>query len=271
MQPRARGTSCETVAACTSSRRCCHRQVRGDDMNRRSRSFCLLAVAAALGGSAAAQQYVYPAKGQTPEKQKSDEAACHTWAIQQTGFDPAKPPPPPRPAADDGDRHDARRRGARRGQGRGGRRGRGGDAGPGLPSVRLRRAARAAGRTQRPRIGAAAAAGRPPAATGRLRQGARSVPRRQGLHGQVMRHERDEVRAAAARRRHRRRDGAARVPALSEAIAQAPAGTTNAALNCRPRNSRSSSAGSRSIRTTWSRSSCRPRPTRCRSCRRTAS
>ena len=42
-----------------------------------------------------AQQYVYPAKGQSPQKQKSDEAACYTWAVQQTGFDPAKPAPAP--------------------------------------------------------------------------------------------------------------------------------------------------------------------------------
>jgi hypothetical protein len=44
------------------------------------------------------QQYVYPAKGQSPEQQKKDESACYTWAVQQTGFDPAKaqaaaPPP----------------------------------------------------------------------------------------------------------------------------------------------------------------------------------
>ena len=38
-----------------------------------------------------AQQYVYPSKGQTLEQQKSDEAACYTWAVQQTGFDPANP------------------------------------------------------------------------------------------------------------------------------------------------------------------------------------
>jgi hypothetical protein len=38
-----------------------------------------------------AQQFVYPAKGQSPQKQKSDEAACYQWAVQQTGFDPAKP------------------------------------------------------------------------------------------------------------------------------------------------------------------------------------
>jgi hypothetical protein len=62
-------------------------------MFERSRSLCVLAVAAALAVPVGAQQYVFPAKGQTPEKQKSDEAACHTWAVQQTGFDPAKPPP----------------------------------------------------------------------------------------------------------------------------------------------------------------------------------
>ncbi len=52
-----------------------------------------LALAIALTGQAAAQQYVYPAKGQSTQQQKSDEAACYTWAVQQTGFDPAKPPP----------------------------------------------------------------------------------------------------------------------------------------------------------------------------------
>ena len=53
-----------------------------------------LALGLALVGGAAAQQIVYPAKGQTPQQQKSDEAACYTWAVQQTGFDPAKAPPP---------------------------------------------------------------------------------------------------------------------------------------------------------------------------------
>jgi len=54
----------------------------------------VLVLAAALVAEAAAQQYVYPAKGQSPQQQKSDEAACHSWAVQQTGFDPAKAPPP---------------------------------------------------------------------------------------------------------------------------------------------------------------------------------
>ena len=51
-------------------------------------------VAAALSGYAGAQQFVYPAKGQSPQQQKSDEAACYPWAVKQTGFDPAKAPPP---------------------------------------------------------------------------------------------------------------------------------------------------------------------------------
>ena len=55
----------------------------------------LVAMSFAAVSAVSAQQYVYPAKGQSPEKQKSDEAACYTWAVQQTGFDPAKPPPAP--------------------------------------------------------------------------------------------------------------------------------------------------------------------------------
>jgi len=54
---------------------------------------CTLVLATVLACDAGAQQIVYPAKGQTPQEQKSDETACYTWAVQQTGFDPAKPPP----------------------------------------------------------------------------------------------------------------------------------------------------------------------------------
>jgi hypothetical protein len=50
----------------------------------------LLLTAAA---TVSAQQFVYPARGQTPEQQKNDEASCYSWAVQQTGFDPTKPPP----------------------------------------------------------------------------------------------------------------------------------------------------------------------------------
>lgn len=37
-------------------------------------------------------QMVYPAKGQPPEQQKTDETECGTWAVQQSGYDPANPP-----------------------------------------------------------------------------------------------------------------------------------------------------------------------------------
>lgn len=54
---------------------------------------CVFVATLAVGGHAIAQQYVYPAQGQSPEQQKNDEAACYSWAVGQTGFDPAKPPP----------------------------------------------------------------------------------------------------------------------------------------------------------------------------------
>jgi hypothetical protein len=71
----------------------------------------------ALGGVAYAQApaskplstslgvVVFPAKGQTPEKQSQDEGECFSWSKTQTGFDPmnpqasAPPPPPPQAAA----------------------------------------------------------------------------------------------------------------------------------------------------------------------------
>jgi hypothetical protein len=56
---------------------------------------------------------VFPAKGQTPQKQSQDEGECYAWAKGQTGVDPLAPPPtaaptaaaqPPRPAPADGSR-----------------------------------------------------------------------------------------------------------------------------------------------------------------------
>jgi len=34
--------------------------------------------------------YVYPLKNQSTEQQDKDRYACHTWAVQQTGFDPSR-------------------------------------------------------------------------------------------------------------------------------------------------------------------------------------
>jgi hypothetical protein len=49
-------------------------------------------VATMLATGAAAQQFVYPAKGQTAEQQKKDEGECHVWAVQQSKYDPTNPP-----------------------------------------------------------------------------------------------------------------------------------------------------------------------------------
>lgn len=78
-----------------------------------TKPFWILAAAALLAAPALAQ-YAYPAKGQSPQQQKSDEAACHTWAVQQTGVDPAKPPPAP-PATATGTTPGAGARGAAKG------------------------------------------------------------------------------------------------------------------------------------------------------------
>jgi hypothetical protein len=55
------------------------------------------AVATLAMSAALAQQYVYPAKGQSADQQKKDESACHSWAVQQTGFDPTKQAAPTAP------------------------------------------------------------------------------------------------------------------------------------------------------------------------------
>ncbi len=60
-----------------------------------TRNFTFAFAAAVLATAAAGQGYVDPAKGQTPKQQKTNEGACPSWAVQQTGFDPARTPPPP--------------------------------------------------------------------------------------------------------------------------------------------------------------------------------
>lgn len=46
---------------------------------------------------APAQTFVYPEKGQTAQQQEFDRGQCYSWAVQQSGFDPANPPPPTAP------------------------------------------------------------------------------------------------------------------------------------------------------------------------------
>jgi hypothetical protein len=43
---------------------------------------------ASFEDAAAQQVYAYPAKGQSPEQQTKDQGECHSWAVQQTGYNP---------------------------------------------------------------------------------------------------------------------------------------------------------------------------------------
>ena len=84
---------------CKFSSRCETLSLERKLMNRMSQ---LLFVAAAFilmvettGGDVHAQSssgralFSYPMKGQTPEQQEADRAACHEWAVAQTGHDPS--------------------------------------------------------------------------------------------------------------------------------------------------------------------------------------
>jgi len=53
---------------------------------------CAVFLAAFLPASdAVAQQlFVFPAGGQSSQQQAQDEAACNAWAVEQSGFDPAR-------------------------------------------------------------------------------------------------------------------------------------------------------------------------------------
>jgi hypothetical protein len=85
--------------------------------NRAAVLVSLVGVMFAVG--AGAQSFVYPAKGQSPDQQKKDEGACHTWAVDQSKYDPANPPPqaaaPATPTTATGSTRGAGMRGAARG------------------------------------------------------------------------------------------------------------------------------------------------------------
>lgn len=54
---------------------------------------------AGFPGGGSGQTYTYPSRGQSPQQEQTDRGQCYTWAVQQSGFDPANPqipsgPPP---------------------------------------------------------------------------------------------------------------------------------------------------------------------------------
>ncbi len=178
-------------------------------MSKRTMGLSLVMVANVMFASGAiAAQYVYPAKGQSPEQQKKDESACHTWAVEQSKYDPAKPPPAAARSRHEHHRHRVdqgcrcERRGARSG-GRRDRRRRCGRRGS-------RRRHRCAKPEPSPEFTAAAASGSAAAASaelgaGGLWRGAPGLPRREGIHGQI----------AAARKRVHDADSSLDPPRLS--------------------------------------------------------
>ncbi len=38
------------------------------------------------------QLFIYPKQGQSEQKQADDRYACHRWGVEQTGYDPTRPP-----------------------------------------------------------------------------------------------------------------------------------------------------------------------------------
>ncbi len=46
----------------------------------------------AAGQQQTGQMFVYPRQGQSQQKQADDRYACHSWAVDQTSYDPTKPP-----------------------------------------------------------------------------------------------------------------------------------------------------------------------------------
>ncbi len=59
----------------------------------------VLSMALLVSSSGAQGPVIYPAKGQSSEQQLKDKGECHVWAVQQSGFDPAKTQPAASPPA----------------------------------------------------------------------------------------------------------------------------------------------------------------------------
>lgn len=61
-----------------------------------TRASALPAGALALSATAAHSQgelMIYPKQGQSADQQSRDRYECHTWSVQQSGYDPSDPQP----------------------------------------------------------------------------------------------------------------------------------------------------------------------------------
>ncbi|MGZ8175751.1 MAG: glycine zipper family protein [Methylobacter sp.] len=52
----------------------------------------ILAGTGSVNASAQGNLMIYPRSGQSPQQQQQDQYQCNTWAVQQSGFNPASPP-----------------------------------------------------------------------------------------------------------------------------------------------------------------------------------
>ena len=68
--------------------------------------FTLAVMVACSPFPAIAQVFIYPSRGQSPQQEQFDKGQCYSWAVQQSGFDPANPqvytPPPTQTTAPQG-------------------------------------------------------------------------------------------------------------------------------------------------------------------------
>jgi len=108
-------------------------------------------VGLATFGIAAAEVFVYPQKGQSPDQQNKDSSECYTWAKGQSGVDPGQPPPAAQPGQHARGTVGGAARGAALGAGVGaiaGDAGKGAAAGAVVGGVRGRRQSKAAQQQQ---------------------------------------------------------------------------------------------------------------------------
>jgi hypothetical protein len=68
-------------------------------MHKQKRALLAVAMMTIAVACLAAKPMVYPAKGQSTEKQSKDDGECYVWAKNNSGYDPVNPPAPVAAAA----------------------------------------------------------------------------------------------------------------------------------------------------------------------------
>ena len=53
---------------------------------------CAFLLGSGTMNASAQSLMIYPAAGQSPQQQQQDQYNCHSWSVQQSGYDPNNPP-----------------------------------------------------------------------------------------------------------------------------------------------------------------------------------